>query len=767
MRTTFFTVLMFAVCLKLNAADIVFKQGETITYSIEGEPSLVVGTAIRLFTSDLKTVLNADLKTGRKANIVIKTLSAKSHDALVKKSQGFRIEEKHGRIYVTGADAQGTAYGVMELSRLLGVSPWAWWADNVPVKKGQWTVGDGFCTEQSPAVEYRGIFINDEDNAFTPWVWKTYEPSKQKGRIGPKTHERVFELMLRLRANLFWPAMHSCSSPFYSVEGNREMADRYSITIGTSHCEPMLRNTNGEWSERERGEYNYVANREGVLRFWEERVKETAKSGGIYTLGMRGKHDTGMEGVETLDERQKYLQHVIDDQRAMLKKYVSDDVATVPQVFIPYKEVLEVYKAGLSVPDDVTLMWCDDNYGYIRHLPDSTELARKGGNAVYYHFSYWGRPQSHVWIPSIAPTLAQTELLRAYNHGIRKMWVFNVGDIKPLEFITEYGLDMAWSTDVMADRDSGHYMLGWLKREFGDELGKRLLPVMQTYYELSYRCRAENLGHTRVEEADARWKCVSDLPWSDDEVNAYLQRAKDMERMATELKASVDERHKAQYFEIIEYPCRALSAMARKMLTAQLARHGKAEWTDALAGQTDIFSLRDEYNRMLDGKWNGMAGFWTGHSIYRQVDTTQYCAPIESTVCSRLTSDDGQYGAKSYVIPNLGYSRRALYIEKGEEFITTLPAMTDSMELTFAFVPNHPVDGDSLEVAITLDGQQEQRLHYETQGRSEEWKQNVERNQARRTIIVPPSSTERRLKVRALTPAVIFDELTLNRINKP
>jgi len=210
--------------------------------------------------------------------------------------------------------------------------------------------------------------------------------------LKPQVMDVSTKKMLRLRANLFWPAMHRCSIPFYLVDGNREMADRYGITIGTSHCEPMLCNVNGEWNEEEQGEYDYVTNRDRVLGFWEKRVKETARSNGIYTLGMRGKHDSGMEGVSGIDQQKQYLQQVIDDQRALLKKHSSRDVAEIPQVFIPYKEVLDIYKAGIRVPDDVTLLWCDDNYGYIRHLPDSAERKRKGGNGVYYHFSYWGRP---------------------------------------------------------------------------------------------------------------------------------------------------------------------------------------------------------------------------------------------------------------------------------------------------------------------------------------------------------------------------------------
>ncbi len=749
-----------------NARQVIFPKETAIKYYISEQDNPIVQTALKLFGSDLHAVLGTSLEKSELASsqLIIQTLSPKGKDTLTKKPQGFRIEEKEGKLYVTGADAAGTAYGIMELSRLLGVSPWVWWADNTPARINQWIIPDSFRTEQSPAVAYRGIFINDEGNGFSPWSWKTCDPSSIQGRIGPKTHEKVFELLLRLRANVFWPAMHTCSVPFFLTPGNQEMADRYGILIGTSHCEPMLRSTNGEWKKGGVGEYNYITNKDNVYRFWEERVKETAQSHNYFTLGMRGIHDTGMEGVEGIEQQRSALQQVINDQRELIRKYVNKDVTKVRQVFIPYKEVLDIYNAGLDVPDDVTLMWCDDNYGYIKHLPDATERRRKGGNGVYYHFSYWGRPQSQVWLPSTCPALAQTELARAYQHGIQDLWVFNVGDIKPNEYLMEYGLEMAWNKEVLTNCDSNIFTEQWLKREFGEELGRKLVPVWNTYYDLSYQRRAELLGHTRIEETDSKYKIISDLPWTDDEVQAWLNRCIQMEATVLSLRQEVDEAHKAHWFELVEYPCLSFTAMARKMLVAQLARHGKATWDEALQGHTDIYRLTNEYHQLLDGKWNHMMGFWKGHSMYKEVDTTRHCPPILAPALKNsytLTPKDGKADAHSHIVNRLGYSNCALAFEKGDSFTTEIPPSTDSLKITFAFVPNHPVDAKKLEVCIDIEGTHSHYLQYETYGRSEEWKLNIERNQALRTITVPSSTKKRTLKVTATTPAVILDEIKI------
>ena len=267
-----------------------------------------------------------------------------------------------------------------------------------------------------------------------PWSSRTFEPSDIPGHIGPRTNAKIFELMLRLRANTYWPAMHECSVAFFMTDGNREVAERYGIYIGGSHCEPMACNAAGEWSRRGTGDYDYVNNSDNVYRCWEDRVKDVANQGILYTVGMRGVHDGAMNGAKTIEEQKDVLERVFHDQRKLLSEYVNRDITEVPQVFIPYKEVLDVYNAGLRVPEDVTLMWCDDNYGYIRHSPTEEERKRKGGNGVYYHVSYWGRPHDYLWLGTFSPYLLYQQMKQAYDKGIKDIWILNVGDIKPAEY---------------------------------------------------------------------------------------------------------------------------------------------------------------------------------------------------------------------------------------------------------------------------------------------------------------------------------------------
>ena len=245
----------------------------------------------------------------------------------------------------------------------------------MPEKKERLVIASDFATEQQPSVEYRGIFINDEDWSLRRW---------SKDNMGPQTYKRLFQLLLCLRANTIWPAMHPGTPGFFTVKGNKEMADSCGILIGTSHCEPLLRNNVAEWDVKERGAYNYITNREQVQRYWTERLQEVKGSEEFFTIGMRGIHDGSMEGVKTREEKLEGLQLVIDDQRELIRKYYHPDVTQVPQVFIPYKEVLEIMESGLKVPDDVTLMWCDDNYGYMTRLSDDSQQQRSGGGGVYY-----------------------------------------------------------------------------------------------------------------------------------------------------------------------------------------------------------------------------------------------------------------------------------------------------------------------------------------------------------------------------------------------
>ena len=753
-----------------DSNSLVFRQGEAIVYTLTGEVPPVVESALALLSEDVSDVLDAELRKGNEeARIVIRILDAeKEQDELSGRHEAFRISVIGEQLQVVGSDANGTAYGIMELSRMLGVSPWKWWADSPVQKKSKWSVAKQTRIEEAPLVPYRGIFINDEDWGLCPWSWKTYEPSDVSGRIGPKTHERIFQLLLRLRANMFWPAMHECSVPFFLVDGNMEMADRYGIRIGTSHCEPMQRNPNGEWKTSGIGEYN-VNNLPNVYSFWEERVKKVAHSNNYFTLGMRGIHDGKMRGVETIDEQREVLDRVFREQRNLIAKHVDEDVTRVPQVFIPYKEVLEVYNSGLQVPDDVTLMWCDDNYGYMKYLPNAEEQSRKGGNGLYYHLSYWGRPHDYLWLASTSPALIQTELERAYHHQTLQLWIFNAGDIKPGEYLMEYCLDMAWDKDILLNRNTNDHLHGWLAREFGEKMADKLVPLWNEYYALSYRCRPEFLGNTRVEESKPIYKVVKDLPWTDKEVVERLSRCQKMESELLRLSRSIKEGKRDQWYQLVEYPIQAFCAMNRKMLGGQLARHGKAPWADAVKGYDDIVNMTQVYNALSGGKWNRIMDYKPRKlSVFLPLDTTLTSVPLPEPKGKQwtLSPSDGTFPSSSYIVNELGYSREALVLAQHDSFTASLPASSDSLTVTWVFLPTHPAGADKLTVQVAIEGETPQKIDYETYGRSEEWKINVLYNQALRTVRVGPSDKKRTLSIQALTPAVILDEIRIQASNE-
>src|SRR5262245_308074 len=367
-------------------------------------------------------------------------------------------------LVIVGSDRRGTAYGVFELSEAIGVSPWYWWAD-VPSKQ-QPNIFVSATTRRAgpPSVQYRGIFLNDEDLGLQPWAAKTFDP--QLGDIGPKTYARIFELLLRLKANTLWPAMHNCTKAFNLYPENKLVAEDYGIVMGSSHAEPMLRNNVTEWTDKAE-DYDYTKNRTGVLQYWENRVEQNGRYENIFTIGMRGIHDSPIVGPKTQGERIQVLENIFADQRSLLEKYLNTDATKVPQIFCPYKEVLADYRSGLKVPDDVTIVFPDDNFGYIRYFPNQEEQKRKGGFGVYYHASYLGGPLSYLWLNTTPPALIWEEMSKAYDHNMRQLWIVNVGDIKPGEIGMEFFLQMAWDIKKWRRENLSDYLETWAAREFG------------------------------------------------------------------------------------------------------------------------------------------------------------------------------------------------------------------------------------------------------------------------------------------------------------
>ena len=760
--------------------DFVLQSGQPVAIACSGSEAPVVRTSLDLLSRDLQTVLSAtahiDTNTG---NILVGTIGQSKLieqagidiSALKNKKQAFMLAvSEDGKLVVAGSDSHGTAYGILEISRLLGVSPWEWWADVTPEKKEMFRLSSNFRELQSPSVEYRGIFINDEDWGLMPWSNKTYEPSDVKGEIGPRTNERIFELLLRLRANTYWPAMHECTLPFFLTKGNREAAKKYGIFMGASHCEPMACNAAGEWKIRGKGAYDYVNNSPAVYQFWENRVKEVAGQEILYTLGMRGVHDGKMQGAKTVEEQKAVLNRVFVDQRGLLEKYVNKDVTQVPQVFIPYKEVLDIYHAGLQVPEDVTLMWCDDNYGYIRHFPTAEERARKGGNGVYYHVSYWGRPHDHLWLSTMSPSLIYQQMKQAYDQGIQKMWILNVGDIKPAEYQIELFMDMAWNLDKVSSEGVTAHLKHWLERELGTSCAKTILPVMQEHYRLAHIRKPEFMGNTREEEKNPVYRVVKDLPWSEREINERLNAYSELSETVEKAASKVPAGRQSAYFELVKYPVQAATQMNRKLLYAQLARHDKEDWEKSDAAYDSIAALTQHYNSLENGKWNRMMDFKPRKlPVFNRVERKAATAPMTAdrkAVCQWNAAEAKKGNA--IVCEGLGYESKAAEIKKGDALTFSFGNLkTDSVEVDIRLLPNHPVHGDKLRFSVSLDGAEPEVIAYETKGRSEEWKENVLRNQAIRKIVLPVTGKKsHQLVIKALDEGVILDQVMLYEVNR-
>jgi hypothetical protein len=367
-------------------------------------------------------------------------------------------------LVIAGSDRRGTAYGVFELSREIGVSPWSWWADVPTMQQSAIYLRQTTVVHGPPTVRYRGIFLNDEDWGLRPWA--AQGPDRDIGNIGPHTYEHVFELLLRLRANTLYPAMHPGTTAFNAIPENALLADRYAIVMGSSHSEALLRNNVGEYSESKDGPWDFATNASRITQYWQDRLRTNGKFENLYTVGMRGVHDSGMEGQHSLQQQVSLLEHVFDVQRTLLRQYVNPNVEDVPQVFWIYKEVLDVYRAGLHVPDDVTLGWSDDNYGYIREFPTASERTRKGGSGVYYHVSYWGEPHDYLWLCTTPPALIREEMTKAYDLGARRIWILNVGDLKPAEGDIDYFLTLAWDAESTRRLTQQQWLVHWLAEQF-------------------------------------------------------------------------------------------------------------------------------------------------------------------------------------------------------------------------------------------------------------------------------------------------------------
>ncbi|MBW3375186.1 glycosyl hydrolase 115 family protein [Hymenobacter norwichensis] len=657
-------------------------------------------------------------------------------------------------LVVAGSDRRGTAFGVFELSRRLGVSPWSWWADLTPIRRENLYLTAGTYASAPPTVKYRGVFLNDEDWGLQPWAAQNLD--KDIKDIGPATYARLFELLLRLKANLIWPAMHPSTKAFFSYPGNPRVADRYAILVGTSHAEPMLRNNVDEWHEKTMGPFDYFRNQATVLSYWQQRVQQAAKLEAIYSMGMRGVHDSGMEGAKTPKEAATMLGRILTDQRNLLQRYVNPDVTRVPQVFTAYKEVLDVYDQGLKLPDDVTLVWPDDNYGYISRLSNAEEQGRPGGSGVYYHASYWGRPHDYLWLSSTHPALLREEMMKAHTLKTNRLWVLNVGDLKPLEYNTQLFLDMAYhAAPFQQSSYVPAHLQQWLQEAFGAEHAPALRTILWEYYDLAFERRPEFMGWSQTEPTTPTRRTTYNHFYYGDEAQRRLDRYAALEQQVRQLRSQMPAARADAFYELVYYPVVCASLMNQKFLYQDksylYARQNRASATDyALWAQQAYAQIEQEtnyYNQQLaGGKWRGMMSMKPRNlPVYQaptaptlRLDTTRIWGVAPEGVA---TLDSASTSPRQELrLPAFHPWGPASY------FLDVFLSRRQAVRWKVASAPNWLTVSSRQGTLTAATGQQQQRLNLRV-----DWRKLPRRGEATGFVVLTGAGKTYRVAVRAAT----------------
>jgi hypothetical protein len=493
-------------------------------------------------------------------------------------------------LIIAGSDKRGAIYGAYDVSRQIGVSPWYWWAD-VPIPhKDALYLPAGRVFTPSPVVKYRGIFLNDEAPALSGMVHEKF------GTFNSQFYARVFTLLLRLRANLLWPAMWA--NAFNEDDpANPKLADEYGIVMSTSHHEPMMR-AQQEWKRHGTGPWDYTTNSKELQDFWRDGVRRNKNYEELTTIGMRGDGDMAMSASTNT----ALLERIVKDQRQILTEEVNPDITKIPQVWALYKEVQGYYEAGMRVPDDVTLLWCDDNWGNIRRLPTAEERKRAGGAGIYYHFDYVGDPRNYKWINTNTLTKTWEQMHLAWQYGATRMWIVNVGDLKPMELPIDFFLTYAWNPAAITQNDLDSYTQRWAASIFGPEHANDIADLVTRYSKWNERRKPELLEPTTYSlanygEAD---RVLADLDATTTEA----------ETLAKQIPAD----QQAAYFELVLHPVEASATVIRMYILSGrntlYAMQGRVSANDLADEVRALFqkdaALTTQYNHLLDGKWDHM-----------------------------------------------------------------------------------------------------------------------------------------------------------------
>ncbi|MDT0643552.1 glycosyl hydrolase 115 family protein [Zunongwangia sp. F363] len=494
-------------------------------------------------------------------------------------------------LVIAGSDKRGTIFGMYDVSEEMGVSPWYWWAD-VPAKKAdEIYVKSGKFTDGSPKVKYRGIFINDEAPALSGWIMENF------GGFNSQFYEHVFELILRLKGNYLWPAMWGRA--FYDDDPkNPKLANDYGIVIGTSHHEPLMR-AHAEWGKYGEGPWDYTKNKENLQEFWRKGMERMGDNESLVTIGMRGDGDEPMSEGTAIN----LLENIVADQRQIISEVTGKPAEETPQVWALYKEVQDYYDQGMRVPDDVTLLLSDDNWGNIRKLPNPEEEPREGGYGIYYHYDYVGGPRNYKWINTTQISRVWEQMNLAYDFGADRLWIVNVGDIKPMEYPISFFLDFAWNPEKIAAEDLRDYTVNWAAEQFPQEYAEETADLLLTYTNYNSRRKPE---------------LISPETYSLNNFNEADKVLKDfdtLEEKAENVYSKIPQEYKDAFYQLVLFPVKASAnlnrlyiAAAKNKLYAEQGRASANEYADKVeeyfkkdAELTDYY-----HHEMADGKWNHM-----------------------------------------------------------------------------------------------------------------------------------------------------------------
>jgi Glycosyl hydrolase family 115/Gylcosyl hydrolase family 115 C-terminal domain len=506
-------------------------------------------------------------------------------------------------LVICGSDRRGTVFGIYDLSEQIGVSPWYYWADVSPRHRDRIFIKAGRYVQGEPAVKYRGIFLNDENPDLTRWVREKYGSApgfSSAANYGHEFYARLFELILRLKGNYLWPAMWDNAFNEDDPDNSR-LADEHGVVMGTSHQEPMLR-AQQEWDRRylkDHGHWNYAREPELLQQFWREGIRRNRDYESLITIGLRGANDTPMApgGPEA---NRVLLEQIVSAQRRILADEFKTEPAKVPQVWCLYKEVMDFYDAGMRVPDDVTLLWAEDNWGNLRRLPTAAERKRSGGSGVYYHFDYHGGPRSYQWINANPLPKIWDQMSLAKQYGADRIWIVNVGHFKGYELATEYFMHLAWDTARWTNDKIGEFTRQWAAREFGPQYAPEIADILAKY--------AKYNGRRKPELLDAGTYSLVNYHEFETVVADFDSIAAEAQEISDKLPAA----DRAAFYELVLFPTKASAQLNQMYLAAArnalYARQGRAS-TDDMAAQTRALfhaetGLMDEYNHSLNGRWN-------------------------------------------------------------------------------------------------------------------------------------------------------------------